>query len=184
MRSFSKAALLLIVVAVALPHSGSAQEPQGLPKLSADALRVRQLLKELEPETEIRARSRAIGMSPSITCGKKIVTIPLIIEGPEHGFFEGNLGSNTLISPGIANMDITFTKNTRLPFLGEAGSLQFRTEFYNILNRPNFGDPSMTIFRRPRRGRPTERRLYSTAARIDDTRTTSRQLQFGLKVIF
>ena len=81
MRSFSKAALLLIVVAVALPHSGSAQEPQGLPKLSADALRVRQLLKELEPETEIRARSRAIGMSPSITCGKKIVTIPLIIEG-------------------------------------------------------------------------------------------------------
>ena len=108
----------------------------------------------------------------------------VVIEGPEHGFFEGNLGSNTLISPGIANMDITFTKNTRLPFLGEAGSLQFRTEFYNILNRPNFGDPAMTIFRRPRRGRPTERRLYSNAARIDDTRTTSRQLQFGLKVIF
>ena len=81
MRSFSKAALLLIVVAVALPHSGSAQEPQGIPKLSADALRARQLLKKLEPETEIRARSRAIGMSPSITCGKKIVTIPLIIEG-------------------------------------------------------------------------------------------------------
>ena len=81
MRSFSKAALLLIVVAVALPHSGSAQEPQGIPKLSADALRARQLLKKLEPEIEIRARSRAIGMSPSITCGKKIVTIPLIIEG-------------------------------------------------------------------------------------------------------
>ena len=81
MRSFSKAALLLIVVAVALPHSGSAQEPQGIPKLSSDALRARQLLKKLEPETEIRARSRAIGMSPSITCGKKIVTIPLIIEG-------------------------------------------------------------------------------------------------------
>ena len=52
-----------------------------MPKLSADALRARQLLKELEPEIEIRARSRAIGMSQSITCGKKIVTIPLIIEG-------------------------------------------------------------------------------------------------------
>ena len=81
MLSFSKAALLLIVVAVALPHSGSAQEPQGIPKLSADALPAGQLLKKLEAEIEIRARSRAIGMSLSITCGKKIVTIPLIIEG-------------------------------------------------------------------------------------------------------
>ncbi len=81
MRSFSKAALLLIVVAVALPHSGSAQEPQGMPKLSADALLARQLLKKLESEIEIRDRSRAIGMSRSITCGKKIVTIPLIGEG-------------------------------------------------------------------------------------------------------
>lgn len=110
--------------------------------------------------------------------------IPIVIEGDEHGFFEGNLGSNTLISPGIANVDITFTKNTALPFLGESGSLQFRTEFYNILNRPNFGDPEMEIFRRPRRGRPTERREQSDAARIDTTRTTSRQLQFGVKVIF
>ena len=81
MRSFSKAALLLIVVAVALPHSGSAQEPQGMPTLSADALLARQLAEKLEAEIEIRARSQAIGMSRSITCGKKIVTIPLIIEG-------------------------------------------------------------------------------------------------------
>ena len=76
MRSFSKAALLLIVVAVVLPHSGSAQEP-----LSTDALLARQLLKKIEQETEIRARSRAIGLSRSITCGKKVITIPLIIEG-------------------------------------------------------------------------------------------------------
>ncbi|MCZ6751620.1 MAG: TonB-dependent receptor [Acidobacteria bacterium] len=115
--------------------------------------------------------------------------IPLVIEGPEHGFFEGNLGSNTLISPGIANMDITFTKNTRLPFLGEAGSLQFRTEFYNLLNRPNFADPAMTIFRRPRTGSRlagdlANPRLRSNAARIDTTRLTSRELQFGLKIIF
>ena len=106
MRSFSKAALLLIVVAVALPHSGSAQEPQGIPKLSADALRARQLLKKLEPEIEIRARSRAIGMSPSITCGKKIVTIPLIIEG-EH------IASITVWKSSISG--ITYLNPTAVP---------------------------------------------------------------------
>ena len=114
----------------------------------------------------------------------------VVENGPtDNGFFEGNLGSNTLISPGIANMDISFTKNTRLPFLGEAGSLQFRAEFFNILNRPNFGDPAMDIFRRPRTGSRlagdlANPRLRSDAARIDTTRTTSRELQFGLKMIF
>ena len=39
------------------------------------------LEERFKEEDAIRARSWAIGMSPSITCGKKIVTIPLIIEG-------------------------------------------------------------------------------------------------------
>jgi hypothetical protein len=132
------------------------------------------------------------GRNPDEYFDVRQFTIPLVVEGPQHGFFQGNLGSNTLISPGIVNFDITFTKNTALPFLGEAGSLQFRTELFNLFNRPNFGDPSTQIFSRPRTGAnlaadladPWTRRLQAGAARIDDTRTSSRQLQFGLKVIF
>jgi hypothetical protein len=132
------------------------------------------------------------GRNPEEYFDVRQFTIPLVIEGPQHGFFQGNLGSNTLIAPGIANLDVTFTKNTALPFMGEAGSLQFRAEFYNLLNRVNFGSPSTQIFQRPRNGGnlaadladPWTRRLQSGAARINDTRTSSRQLQFGVKILF
>ena len=46
--------------------------------------RERKTLEErFKEEDAIRARSWEIGMSPSVTCGKKIVTIPVIIDG-EH----------------------------------------------------------------------------------------------------
>ena len=121
-------------------------------------------------ETPVAASARCSGFMPA--------------GGTEHGFFQGNLGSNTLISPGLANMDVTFTKNTRLPFMGEAGSLQFRTEFYNILNRPNFSNPATSVFNRARSGRPDEIRANTDAGRIDSTRLSARELQFGVKVIF
>jgi len=132
------------------------------------------------------------GRNPDQYFDVRQFTIPLVIEGAQHGFFQGNLGSNTLIAPGIANLDVTFTKNTALPVLGEQGSLQFRAEFYNLLNRVNFGSPATQIFARPRNGGnlaqdladPWTRRPQAGAARINDTRTSSRQLQFGLKVVF
>jgi hypothetical protein len=125
-------------------------------------------------------------------------TIPLVCEsltapgcaGSTTGYFQGNLGSNTLISPGIANLDITFTKNTKLGVLGEGGNLQFRAEFYNILNRVNFDNPVSTqIYLRPRTGANLAAdlatpRITPGAGRIDETRNNSRQLQFGLKLIF
>jgi outer membrane receptor protein involved in Fe transport len=132
------------------------------------------------------------GRNPESYFDVRQFTIPLVIEGAQHGYFQGNVGRNTLIAPGIANLDVTFTKNTAMPFLGEQGSLQFRAEFYNLLNRVNFGSPSTTIFARPRNGNnlagdladPWTRRPQAGATRINDTRTSSRQLQFGVKVVF
>ena len=37
------------------------------------------------------------------------------------GTWQGNVGINTLIGPGVANLDFTLTKDTRLKMLGEAG---------------------------------------------------------------
>ena len=131
------------------------------------------------------------GRDPEAYFDIRQFSVPQVIDGPGHGFFQGNLGSNTLISPGIVNMDLTFTKNTKLPFFGEAGNLQFRTELYNLMNRPNFDDPVTAIFARPRPATladdladPYTRRLQTDAAKINTTRTNSRQLQFGVKVIF
>ncbi|OFW41698.1 MAG: hypothetical protein A3J28_06735 [Acidobacteria bacterium RIFCSPLOWO2_12_FULL_60_22] len=92
-------------------------------------------------------------------------------------FFAGNLGRNHLIVPGIANFDITLIKSTPLPVLGEAGSLQFRAEFFNLFNRANFGIPAFNLF--DQTGRPR-----SNAGEITETRTTSRQIQLALRLVF
>jgi hypothetical protein len=92
-------------------------------------------------------------------------------------FFEGNLGRATLRVPGIANFDFTLMKDTPISWIGEDGSLQFRAEFFNLLNRPNFGDPATNLFDQNGVAR-------STAGQITTTRTASRQIQLALRLHF
>ncbi len=55
----------------------------------------------------------------------------------------GNLGRNTERTPGINNFDMTFQKRTRIR---EAMNLDFRTEFFNIFNRPQYTIASISPF--------------------------------------
>jgi hypothetical protein len=54
--------------------------------------------------------------------------------------------------PGLRAWDFTFVeqnslnKDTRLPYLGEAGNLEFRAKFFNILNRPNLNLPDNSTY--------------------------------------
>jgi hypothetical protein len=88
--------------------------------------------------------------------------------------FYGNLGRNTLLTPGSATLDCTLAKV--IP-LSERLKLDFRTELFNLLNRANFGLPSNTIF-------TSSGAIQGNVGRISSTVTTSRQIQFGLKLIF
>jgi hypothetical protein len=56
---------------------------------------------------------------------------------PPLGQF-GNMGRNTFEDTGFANFDFSLAKNFHL---GEGMRLQFRGEFFNILNHPNFANP-------------------------------------------
>src|SRR5262249_4199773 len=58
------------------------------------------------------------------------------------GAFLGNVGPNTVTGPGIATLDFTLIKEMALSKLREGTSLQFRSEFFNLLNRVNFDDPA------------------------------------------
>ena len=58
----------------------------------------------------------------------------------------GNLGRESLEGPGLGQLDFSLVKDTKAGFLGEAGSIQFRVEVFNLLNRPNFGLPNATVF--------------------------------------
>jgi hypothetical protein len=91
------------------------------------------------------------------------------------GFF-GNLGRNTVNGPGAATVDVSIAKETGLG--GEDRRLQFRAEFFNILNRANFGRPNSTAFTNTS-GTPS-----ATAGRITSTDTTGRQVQLALKIVF
>ncbi len=87
--------------------------------------------------------------------------------------FYGNLGRDTLIGPGLATWDFSAFKQTTLR---ERLSLQFRAEIFNLLNRANFNTPNLITF--------TPSGVSGTAGAITSTSTTSRQVQFGLKLIW
>ena len=101
---------------------------------------------------------------------------PLNFELPEAGYF-GNLGRLPMIGPGRQTVDFSLFKNVDLSALGEEGQIQFRAEFFNLLNRANFGLPDGGLFT-SRLGR------NSDAGEIEDTIGTARQIQFALKILF
>jgi len=90
-----------------------------------------------------------------------------------NGGFYGNLGRNTLIGPGLATWDFSVLKDTRIR---EQLNLQFRAELFNLLNRANFNQPNAVVF--------TPSGVSPTAGIITSTSTTSRQVQFGLKLLW
>ncbi|HYL83826.1 MAG TPA: carboxypeptidase-like regulatory domain-containing protein [Candidatus Angelobacter sp.] len=91
---------------------------------------------------------------------------------PNSGFY-GNLGRDTLIGPGLATWDFSVLKNTAIR---ESLALQFRAEIFNLLDRANFNTPNLIVF--------TPSGLSGTAGAITSTSTTSRQVQFGLKLVW
>ena len=92
---------------------------------------------------------------------------------PNGSGFYGNLGRDTLTGPGLATWDVSLLKTTRL---AERGNLQFRAEFFNVLNHANFGIPNAVVF--------TPTGVSPTAGLITSTATSSRQIQLGLKLLW
>jgi hypothetical protein len=91
----------------------------------------------------------------------------------------GNLGRNTLVGPGQSKLDFSVFKNNRIQRISESFNAQFRAEFFNILNQSNFASPTnnLTVF--DQTGLPVP-----SAGLITSTQTTSRQIQFALKLIW
>ncbi len=87
----------------------------------------------------------------------------------------GNLGRNTLTGPGLSELDASLKKNAAI---SSRLSLQFRGEFFNILNHTNFGTPNTVVYS------SNSSTPSPTAGLITTTATTSRQIQFGVKLLF
>ena len=85
----------------------------------------------------------------------------------------GNVGRGGYSGPGLTNVDASLFKSTAI---SERANLQFRAEVFNLLNTANFGTPNTTVF--------SSGAISPSAGLITATNTTSRQIQFGLKLIF
>jgi Carboxypeptidase regulatory-like domain len=101
----------------------------------------------------------------------------------------GSLGDATrgvLRGPDLGDWDFSLVKDTAVSLWDKQGSVEFRAEFFNVLNHTNFGMPaSATVFN----GATSVLGAYQQAplpgvGQITTTVTTSRQIQFALKLIF
>jgi hypothetical protein len=84
---------------------------------------------------------------------------------------------NSLIGPGLLDLDFSLSKNIPVTKISEAFKAQFRMEFFNVLNHTNFTSPNAnhTILN-------ADGSTVPFAGALNLTSTTSRQVQFALKV--
>jgi hypothetical protein len=92
---------------------------------------------------------------------------------PANSGFYGNLGRDTLIGPGLGTWDLSALKDIGVR---ERMRVQFRAEVFNLLNRANFNTPNAIVF--------TPSGVSPSAGVITSTSTNSRQIQFGLKLLW
>jgi hypothetical protein len=98
----------------------------------------------------------------------------------------GTSGRDILLGPPNRNWDFSLVKDTKAGFLGEAGMVEFRAEFFNVLNHPDFGSPSGIAFT----GAPGDLGPFSESPTtgVGQITTTTpdnqREIQLALKVIF
>lgn len=88
----------------------------------------------------------------------------------------GNLGRNTIIGPGLVNVDFSLVKNSKIPRISENFAVQFRAEFFNVFNHTNFAPPVDNLEALDPSGNPVP-----GFGQIDATQTPNREIQFALK---
>ena len=91
----------------------------------------------------------------------------------------GNAGRNSVIGPGLFDWDLSAYKNNYFPRISENFNVQFRAEFFNVLNHTNFQSPlgNSALFRS--NGAP-----IANAGVLDTVSTNPRQIQLTLKAIW
>ncbi len=109
---------------------------------------------------------------------------PGAFAAPAYGTV-GDVGRDTLTGPGYADWDLSLLKSTRL---SERFRLQFRSEFFNVLNHTNLQTPNEVVYSSgPTQGIPanqTTSAVMSPTAGVVTAAATSRQIQLGLKLLF
>jgi hypothetical protein len=103
----------------------------------------------------------------------------------------GDVGRDSLYGPGLSNVDFSLIKDTPLKFR-EGAALEFRAEFFDIFNHPNFAAPGITgsnvagIALGTSNTPPLSAGVLSssTSPGSASTLTAAREVQLALKLLF
>jgi len=104
-------------------------------------------------------------------------------------FTYGNFGRNVLFGPGLYNVDFSVFKNFSIK---ERAKVQFRAEFFNLLNTPAFSNPNAApgsvngpaTLPAPNTAGALVATPTTAFGNITSTKRDNRQIQFGLKFLF
>jgi hypothetical protein len=99
---------------------------------------------------------------------------PCAFSLPSTGTY-GNLSRNSLIGPGVDDVDLTLQKTFLLRW--EGASIDFRTEVFNVMNHANFGLPNTLALQASGSPNPS-------AGTVTYTTTSSREVEFALRINF
>jgi len=101
-------------------------------------------------------------------CATPGAALPAIGNGTGYG----NSSIGILLGPGQFNWDMSLTKMTKVGGIREDATLQFRAEFFNAFNHPQFSNPAVVDVSK------------ATFGNITTTSVNPRLIQFGLKYAF
>jgi hypothetical protein len=88
----------------------------------------------------------------------------------------GNLPRNSIIGPGLFNIDLSLIKDNKIAKFGENFGIQFRADFFNVLNHTNYAAPTDNID-------TMDPLQVDGFGQIDQaTQVPMREIQFSLKV--
>jgi hypothetical protein len=122
-------------------------------------------------------KAEAVAANPGCSAPTQIHTPnswfnPCAFATPQNPLL-GTDGRNTVIGPGLNNLDFSLLKE--IPFRHEGRRLELRFEFFNIFNIPHFDIPGRTF---------AESSLGVVQSANEYGNKPPRQIQLGLKYIF
>jgi hypothetical protein len=134
----------------------------------------------LDPSTGLQLSGTQTGTRPDVTCNPNNFN-----HDPAEWFniscFSDNFigrygtaGRDIIIGPPTHDFDVALLK--RFALRRDDRYLQFRSEFFNVFNHPNFDNPSVT--------ETSSTFGKITSAGVQDSRASSRQIQFALRLVF
>jgi len=98
----------------------------------------------------------------------------------------GTLGRNSLIGPGLYNIDLSLARSFGIPWFGESGRLTLRADAFNFLNHANLNNPDPFLGDTSTFGQASFGRLGDPSGfpAVSPLNETPREIQLMLKIQF